>query len=335
MNEGKLPAETLDALLAGLPLDGRVRLGPGTGRDAAVVALADRYLVLAADPVSFTSARIGWYAVHVNANDVACLGGEPRWFLATVLLPLGVEADAVATIFADLRAACAEVGATLVGGHTEISAAVSQAVIGGAIIGEAPLDRLFPSDASEPGDALLQVGPVAIEGTALLAHEAADRLRGAGLSAAEISAAAALLVEPGITVLPAARTVWELPGVHSLHDPTEGGIATGCLEVAEAAGVGITLFAEQIVSHSLTTRVAAALGVDWLGLLASGSLLVTMAPDCVDRALQKLHNAGHRAAMIGRIGARGDAAILQAGGEPRPLLRFPRDEVVRVLGRDS
>ncbi len=84
---GKLPAAQLDAMLRRLPRrDPRVVLGPRLGEDAAVLDLDDRYLVAASDPVTFASDRIGWYAVHVNANDVAVLGATPRWFLAVVLL---------------------------------------------------------------------------------------------------------------------------------------------------------------------------------------------------------------------------------------------------------
>ncbi len=72
---GKLPAAKLNALLQRLPQrDPRVVLGPRLGEDAAVLDLNDRYLVVASDPVTFASDRIGWYVVHVNANDVAVLG---------------------------------------------------------------------------------------------------------------------------------------------------------------------------------------------------------------------------------------------------------------------
>ena len=334
MQEGKLAPELLQALLAELPPGEQVILGPGLGHDGAVVQLADRFLVLASDPVSFAAERIGWYAVHVNANDVACLGAAPRWFLATVLLPPQTAPGGVEAIFDDLRSACAEVGAALVGGHTEISGAVTQPVVVGTMVGEAPSDRLYRSDAAQPGDALLQVGAVAIEGTALLAREAPDRLRAAGLSETVIAEAVALLFQPGISVLRPAQAVWGLPGVHTLHDPTEGGIATACWEVAEAASLGVTVYAERIILHPLTERVAAALPLDPLGLLASGSLLVTVDAAAARETVRDLHKAGLATAVIGRIEAQGAPAILENSGGRRPLPRFSRDEVARILARD-
>ena len=87
MKAGKLPHDLLARLLERLPEDPRLLLGPGIGRDAAAIDIGNgRVLVAAADPVTFAADQIGRYAVHVNANDVACLGATPAWFMATVLL---------------------------------------------------------------------------------------------------------------------------------------------------------------------------------------------------------------------------------------------------------
>ena len=332
---GKIPPELLARLLRDLPTDTRVVQGPGIGHDAAVIDFGDRFVVLKTDPVTFPSERAAWYAVQVNANDIACLGAEPRWFLATLLLPPGSATAAAATLFADLRAACAAVGAVLVGGHTEVTSSVTRPVITGAMIGEVARPGLRRSDAAQAGDLLLQLGPVAIEGTALLAREMPDRLRRAGLSAAEVDAAQALLFAPGISVLPAARLAWTVPGVHALHDPTEGGLATACWEMASAAGLGVVLERDRVRVHPLTARISAALAIDPLGLLASGALLLAVAPAAAEGLLARCAAAGIEAARIGRLGGVGEVAILDAGGKTGPLPRFVRDEVVRVMESEA
>src|SRR3989304_448012 len=58
-----------------------------------------RLLVAKTDPVTFASDHIGWYTVHVNANDIACMGARPAWFLATVLLPEGASERQAEEIF--------------------------------------------------------------------------------------------------------------------------------------------------------------------------------------------------------------------------------------------
>ena len=91
---GKLPARQLEKLLARhARQDPRVLVGPGIGEDAAVIDMGERCLVAKTDPITFASDEIGWYAVHVNANDVACCGARPRWFLATLLRMAGGTAN--------------------------------------------------------------------------------------------------------------------------------------------------------------------------------------------------------------------------------------------------
>lgn len=339
---GKVPpqllAQLLDSLGADAPDD--LILGPGIGHDAAVVAAAgpngeDSYFVLASDPITLGGHRPGWHAVHVNANDVACLGADPRWFLLTVLAPPGTDATELDALLRDVTNACREIGATLVGGHTEITDAVQRLVLSGTMIGVFPApggaERLIRSDGARRGDALIQIGPIAIEGTALLASDAESRLSAAGLTDAELAVARDLLRDPGISVLPAAGAVRALPGLHALHDPTEGGLATAALELAEAAGLSIELQAGAILRHPLTDRVAAALDLDPLGLLASGALLAAVHAEHAPDLLRQLDNAGAQAAQIGSLRASNQPAILVANGATRPLPRFERDELVRVL----
>src|SRR6202022_3729068 len=85
----------------------------------------------------------GWYALHVNANDIAVRGARPTWFLATVLLPEGGGTEAtVERLFADLGEACAELGVALIGGHTEVTAGLPRAIVSGCMLGEVEKDRL-------------------------------------------------------------------------------------------------------------------------------------------------------------------------------------------------
>ena len=88
MDIGKFPPELLQGLLgSAVSDDPRVVLGPGVGEDVAALDFGDRLLIAKSDPVTFASERAGWYAVQVCANDVACAGAKPKWFLATLLVP--------------------------------------------------------------------------------------------------------------------------------------------------------------------------------------------------------------------------------------------------------
>ena len=88
MDIGKFPPSLLERLLQKTGTsDPRVLVGPGVGEDAAVLDLGETLLVAKSDPITFATDRIGSYVVQVNANDIACTGGVPRWFLATLLVP--------------------------------------------------------------------------------------------------------------------------------------------------------------------------------------------------------------------------------------------------------
>ena len=327
---GKLPQDLLRRLLARVEhTDRRVLVGPGIGRDAAAVAFGGRALVAASDPVTFAAEQVGWYAVHVNANDVACLGARPRWFLATVLLPDPSDASLAAAVLDQIRDACRDLGVELIGGHTEVAPGLDRPVVAGTMLGETARERLVTAAGAAVGDAVLLTKGLALEGTAILAREARDALLARGVPPAVVDAAARLLFSPGISVVPEAATAAAGGAVHAMHDPTEGGLATALHELAEAAGVGVALDREAVPVLPETEAVCAALGLDPLGLLASGALLLTVPQEEAGRLTERLAAAGVRTTQIGRIIPAAEGTIMRTPAGPVPLPRFPRDELAR------
>ena len=239
---GKLPPELLDELLArhSRP-DPRVVLGPRTGEDAAIIDMGDRYLVAKTDPITFATDEIGWYAVNVNANDVACCGAAPKWFLATLLLPeQRTDSALVERVFGQIAQACAALDVTLCGGHTEITYGLDRPIVVGQMLGEVSPDAFLTTSGALPGDALILTKGIALEGTAIIASEKRAELAGT-MDGEELDRCADLLHDPGISVVPDADCAIAAGGVHALHDPTEGGLATSLWELARAAGVGVRI----------------------------------------------------------------------------------------------
>lgn len=333
LKAGKLPPELLDSLLQGMTSGPEVLLGGAVGVDAAVIDFApgsDKYLVAKTDPITFATDRVGDYAIHVNANDIACMGGTPRWFLATALLPEGTGEGTVRELFGQLEDACGAIGVSLVGGHTEITLALNRPLVIGCMLGEVDAaGMLSPKDACD-GDVLILTQGVAIEGTAVLAREETGRLRKAGLTEVQIRAAMALLDRPGISVLPAAGALRGQEGLRALHDPTEGGLATAIRETATAAGLGFEVEVEKVMVLPETSAVCDALGLDPLGLLASGALLAVVAPAEASEALSSLNKEGIPAAAIGRL-----VDGVGSSEDDSRLPVFERDELARYLETTS
>jgi len=330
---GKLPAPLLDELLVRYTVDDpRVVVGPGIGRDAAIIEMGDRYLVAKSDPITYATERIGFYAVHVNANDVACSGATPRWFLATVLLPEKEASSALAErIFAQLAEACRGLGIALCGGHTEIVAGLPRTIVAGQMLGEVAPEEYLTSAGAQMGDAVILTKGFALEGTAILATEKRNELRGV-LSDAELARAAELLDRPGISVVRNAQLAIAAGGVHALHDPTEGGVATGLWEVAKAAGVGLLIDEAKLGVLPACEVVCRHYGLDPLGLIASGALAVIAAEERAPAIVERLQSEGIAAGVIGKVVPADQRCRLRsADGSLRPLPSFARDEIVRVL----
>ena len=333
MKTGKLPARLLARLLErSVRRDPRVLVGPAIGEDAAVIRLsADRALVAKADPVTFATDLIGWYAVHVNANDVACMGARPAWFLATILLPEGAPQRLAEEIFAQVESACGDLDVTLVGGHTEITHGLSRPIVAGAMLAEADPERIVRNADGREGDHMVLSKGIAIEGTALLARDAAPALRARGVSAAILERARHLLFEPGISVVKEALLAHNTVPVHAMHDPTEGGLATALHELATASGRGVELRRDDVPVLPETAAICQAANLEPLGLLASGALLMAVAEKDCQELSTALAADGVPAVCIGRLAPVEEGAIMVERGTRRALPRFSRDELARFF----
>lgn len=330
---GKLRADMLQALLDKAPVrDSRVIVGPRIGEDAAVIDMGDRYLVATTDPITFTTDDLGWYALHVNANDLAVRGARPRWFLATLLLPEGATTgESVEQIFAQLTEACDELEVSLVGGHTEITHGLPRAVIVGTMLGEVDRDKLVTTGGARVGDAVVLTKGVPLEGASVIAREKEAELLARGVPAAVIRRAKAFLRTPGISVLPEAEIACELATVHAMHDATEGGLATALHELAAASGVGLRIDRDRITILPEGAAICGAFGLDPLGTLASGALLLTLAPADAGIVIHALAREGIDSHFIGQVVAREKGVTLVDGARTEPLPVFHQDEITRIF----
>ncbi|MBN1965877.1 MAG: AIR synthase, partial [Anaerolineae bacterium] len=290
------------------------------------IDMGDRYLVAKTDPITFASDEIGWYAVNVNANDVATTGAVPRWFLATVLLPGGLADAAMAErIFTQLADACAALSITLVGGHTEITHGLDRPLVVGTLLGEVAPDALVLTGGAGPGDVVLLTKGVPVEATAIIAREKrAELLPHFGEDF--LDRAAAFLHEPGISVVRDARVAVAAGGVTSMHDPTEGGLATALWELAEASGHTVRITSAQWPLLEAGERLCAFYGLDPLGAIASGALLLTVRADAAAGVIAALREAGIAVYRLGEVSG-GPPVVLREGPLPRP----PRDELTKLF----
>jgi len=297
---GKLPPEILksDVLRYRGASRPEVVVGPDLGEDAALIRWGNEpYLVVASDPVVGASYGAGRLLVHINANDVACKGGEPAWFVTTLIIPARLGVEYVRHVMEEIHNVCSDLGIAVAGGHTELTDRYDHPVLVGTMMGHSCYD--LSADKIRAGDVLLATKHAGLEGMSIIAHDRADLL--SFLSDEELNEVRSW--QNDLSVLKEARLLRDLAGY--MHDPTEGGIEGGVSEICGSCGLDADLSGDVPISP-LTVKAAEKIGFDPLHLISSGVLIAAIPGGNVDEAMARLGSAGINASVIGRFVERRD-----------------------------
>ena len=328
---GKLPNDILEDFLDQFNFhDPSVLIGAGVGEDAAAINVdQEEVLVLKSDPITFATDSIGHYAVLINANDIATSGATSRWLLTTLLFPSGVTASEIRQVMHELESACRQWDITLCGGHTEITDAVTRPVITGMLAGTVAKSDLIDKRNMRPGDSVLLTKAVAVEGTSIIAREFGNKLRGFGMSETELEECRQFL--SAVSILEEAKIAGRSGRVSAMHDITEGGLATALKELSIAGGHRIRVDMEKIPVYPQTEKICRLLGINPIGLIGSGSLLICCRKDYAENLLTRINDAGIGVICIGEVleAGRGIEAVSKAGQVEWPS--FEVDEITRLF----
>ena len=335
LKTGKLDVELLRKLLERYSIsDPRVILGPKIGEDAAVIDSGEEggsCWVVAADPITFTTEEIGYYGVVVNMNDVATRGAVPKWFLATLLFPEeGTDFKLVERVFLQIQEACRQFGISLIGGHTEITPGIPRVILSGHMIGEVKKDKLVTTGGARDGDLVVLVKGVCIEGTSIIARERETELLERGIAPFLIQKARTFIFDPGIEVLQASRIACASVSVHSMHDPTEGGLINGVVEMALASEKEIELHLEKIPIYRESRILCKEYGLDPLGVIASGALLLTLSPSDLASLQRSFGEASIPYQVIGEVRKGPARVVARDENGMKEIHPFARDEILKL-----
>jgi hydrogenase maturation factor len=309
-------------------LDPRVVIGPEIGEDAAVIdpgRKTDHYWVVTSDPITFATERIGYYGVVVNLNDIATMGAIPKWFSATLLF------KDIERVFRQIREACHRFGGSLIGGHTEITPGIKKTILSGHMMGEVGKDKLVATGGARSGDFLLLVKGVCIEGTSIIANEKEAELLRRGIPSSVIRKAKRYIFDPGIEVLRPAQIACEVCPVHAMHDPTEGGLINGMIEMAWASDTEIEVDLGKVLIYAESQILCREFGMDPLGTIASGALLLAVPPSSLLRLQGAFRENSIPFRVIGRV-RKGPARVLSMDQKGRKELNpLPQDEILKIF----
>lgn len=266
--------------------------------DAALLPAVRQKLAMSADsytisPLFFPGGSIGSLAVHGTVNDISMLGAHPLWLTSSFIIEEGLDYDILEEIARDMALACEAAQVKIVAGDTKVvpKGACDKVFINTAGIGEIIADPVPSGHNARPGDAILISGPVGNHGLAVMAAREQVSFLG---DVRSDSAPLANMV---------GQLIADVGEVHTLRDPTRGGLATSLVEIAEQSGMTI-----EIIENALPVDAAVKDGCSFLGLdplyLANEGKVICIVPDHLKNAALaslKNHKYGREAAIIGKV----------------------------------
>lgn len=327
MRQGKLTNEELEKIILSniKPAHPDVLLGAGVGEDCAAIRFGDEACVLSTDPITAAESRMGQLAVQVSLNDVASSGAEPVGVLMTLLAPPDAGIEQIEQVILEAAEEARLHGLDIVGGHTEITDAVTRIVVSTTVIGRTKLETMVKTRGAQCGDALVMSKFAAPEGTSILARDFEAELR---LVLTEQEMCDARAFSQRVSVLPEGR-IGAAAHVTAMHDATEGGVLGACWEIAVASGLGVRVNIDAVPVRSVTRKICDYFHIDPLRLISSGVMLMTH-PD--GEALCKALRAhGIEATQIGEL--QRDAMQQVVRGVVSPLAPPDSDEIYRVSAK--
>ena len=269
-----------------------------TSDDSAVLAMnrqgyaftTDSYVV---KPYFFPGGDIGRLAVCGTVNDLAMQGAQPQWLSLGFILEEGLPLADLEKIVASIRQAVAEVGVQIVTGDTKV---VERGRCEGLYINMAGIGRVVTKNwiggaNARPGDVVIVNGPLGEHGVAVMSCR-----EGIEFQTSVVSDCAPLwplvkeILETGVEI-------------HTMRDPTRGGLAAAVCDIARASGVGIRLNESAIPIDPAVRGACDLLGLDPLAIANEGKLILFCRALDGERVLAAMnrHPLGREARIIGEV----------------------------------
>jgi hydrogenase expression/formation protein HypE len=323
---GKLSHELLDELivptLSGITQreqnDAAVLPAP-TGR---LAFTTDSYVV---DPIFFPGGNIGDLAIHGTVNDLAMAGARPLAISVGLIIEEGLSVGDLRKILETMRDAAKEAEVRIVTGDTKVvpRGKADKLFINTSGVGIIEHGLQITGSNAQVGDKILINGNIGDHGMAVLAsREGLELESDITTDSAPLNAMVHTLIDQLGDRL------------HTLRDPTRGGVATTLKEIALQSRVEITIEETGLPIDAAVSGACAILGLDPLFVANEGKLLAFVAPEAEDRALAIMqeHQHGKQAAIIGEVTAvaEGKVRLQTAIGGLRAVEMLAGEQLPRI-----
>jgi hydrogenase expression/formation protein HypE len=269
-------------------------------------------------PLVFPGGDIGQLAVNGTVNDLAMSGAKPLYLSASFIIEEGFELEELSAITRSMGEAAREAGAAIVTGDTKVvnRGSADKVFINTSGVGLVP-DRVDISAAkAKPGDAILLSGTIGDHGMAVFSKREGLEFEGSILS-------------DTVSLYPLVQAMLPAGEIHTLRDPTRGGLGTSLCEIAAAAGIGIEIDANSLPVREDVKAACEILGLDALFVANEGKLVAFVEPAYAEAVLSTMraHPQGRDAALIGHaVGAHPGMVLLKTEVGGTRLIDLPFTE---------
>ncbi len=280
----------------------------------------DSYVV---KPLLFPGGDIGRLAVSGTVNDLLMKGAKPLFLAAGFIIEEGLDLSLLERVVESMAAAAQEGGVQIVCGDTKV---VERGGADGLFITTSGVGRIWPGveisgSGARPGDAVISSGTLGDHGMAILSQREGIEIK------SSLKSDCAPLT-PLLEII-----LKETTQIHSLRDPTRGGLATALNEIANSSKVGIFLKEEDIPIREEVRGICDLLGFDPLYVANEGKLILILPAALAQVALRALrsHPLGKNAQVVGRVEEEPEGVFLQTKiGGTRPLLMLEGEQLPRI-----
>ena len=273
----------------------------GVSRDSAVLDVGVVRIALTTDsyvvnPLFFPGGNIGHLAVNGTINDLACSGAQPLGLTAGFIIEEGLEMEVLGAVAQSMGIAAVEAGVSIVSGDTKVvgRGSADGLFINTAGVGVVPVGVRIGPEQARPGDHIIVSGNIGEHGVAIMSvREGIDFGTVVMTDSAPlhrlVAAMLASVADPNV--------------IHTLRDPTRGGLVAATVEIARTSGVGIELDEAKVPIPEAVASACGFLGLDPLQVANEGKLVALVAAEDAESVLAKMrhHRYGKNAAIIGEV----------------------------------
>jgi hydrogenase expression/formation protein HypE len=263
--------------------------------DQAVVQIGGTRIAFTTDsfvvtPLFFPGGNIGKLAVNGTVNDLAMSGAKPLYLSASFIIEEGFELEELFAVTRSMGEAAREAGVAIVTGDTKVvnRGSADKVFINTSGVGLVPDSIEISAAKAKPGDAILLSGTIGDHGMAVFSKREGLEFEGS-------------IVSDTVSLYPLVESMLLVGEIHTLRDPTRGGLGTSLCEIAAAAGIGIEIDAKSVPVREDVKAACEILGLDALFVANEGKLVAFVEPARADAVLSvmRARPQGHDAALIG------------------------------------